>query len=111
MKKFTFVFILTILFSILLFPQTKNILSSPKSDVFMQGFYWNSPPGGIWYDSLAKLAPRLASAGFSAIWFPSPVKGAGGGMSMGYDPYDHYDFGDFQQKGSKKTRFGNQAEL
>ncbi|MFZ4622064.1 MAG: putative Ig domain-containing protein [Bacteroidota bacterium] len=77
----------------------------------MQGFYWNSPPGGLWYDSLAKLAPRLASAGISAIWFPSPAKGAGGGFSMGYDPYDHYDFGDYFQKGSKETRFGSKQEL
>lgn len=82
-----------------------------KSDVYMQGFYWNSPPGGIWWDSLSKIAPRLASAGFNGIWFPSPVKGAGGGFSMGYDPYDHYDFGEFNQKGSRETRFGSRQEL
>lgn len=87
------------------------LLTTPKSDVFMQGFYWNSPPGGIWWDSLAILSTRLASAGFSAIWFPSSSKGAGGGMSMGYDPYDHYDFGDYNQKGSLETRFGSKAEL
>ncbi|NUN70653.1 MAG: DUF1939 domain-containing protein [Bacteroidetes bacterium] len=84
---------------------------APKSDVFMQGFYWNSTPGGIWYDSLASLAPKLASAGFGGIWFPSPAKGAGGGFSMGYDPYDHYDFGEYFQKGSKETRFGSRQEL
>ncbi len=77
----------------------------------MQGFYWNSPPGGVWYDSLARLAPRLASAGIGAIWFPSPVKGGGGGFSMGYDPYDHYDFGEYNQKGGKETRFGSREEL
>lgn len=105
------------LFSILLIPvlvnaQDKNqLLNSPKSDVFMQGFYWNSPPGGIWWDSLKALSPRLASAGFSAIWFPSSSKGAGGGFSMGYDPYDHYDFGDYNQKGSRETRFGSKTEL
>ncbi|MCA0387383.1 MAG: putative Ig domain-containing protein [Bacteroidetes bacterium] len=87
------------------------LLTTPKSDVFMQGFYWNSPPGGIWWDSLAILSTRLASAGFSAIWLPSSSKGAGGGMSMGYDPYDHYDFGDYNQKGSLETRFGSKAEL
>ena len=30
---------------------------------------------------------------------------------MGYDPYDYYDLGDFNQKGGAKTWFGNQAEL
>lgn len=89
----------------------EKLRSNPKSDVYFQGFYWNSPPGGIWWDSLAKMAPRLASAGFSGIWFPSPVKGAAGGFSMGYDPYDHYDFGEFNQKGSRETRFGSRQEL
>lgn len=89
-----------------------NLLKeTPKSDIFMQGFYWNSPPGGIWYDSLSQIAARLAASGFSAVWMPSPVKGAGGGFSMGYDPYDHYDFGEFNQKGSRETRFGSRSEL
>ncbi|MCF8243224.1 MAG: DUF1939 domain-containing protein [Melioribacteraceae bacterium] len=87
------------------------LLTNPKSDVYLQGFYWNSPPGGIWWDSLASLAPALASAGFSGIWVPSPAKGAGGSFSMGYDPYDHYDFGDYFQKGTRETRFGSREEL
>jgi alpha-amylase len=92
-------------------PQPNKLFFSPKSDVFMQGFYWDSPPGGIWWDSLAQLAPRLASAGFSAIWYPSPVKGAAGTFSMGYDPYDHYDFGEYNQKGTTATRFGTRSSL
>ncbi|MGA9115406.1 MAG: alpha-amylase domain-containing protein [Bacteroidota bacterium] len=85
--------------------------NTPKSDVFMQGFFWNSTPGGIWWDSLKALAPRIGSAGFGGIWFPSPVKGQGGGFSMGYDPYDHYDFGEYNQKGTVETRFGSRQEL
>ncbi len=116
MKKFFFVFlILALLFSPDVFGQQQSSEKMagivPQSDVFMQGFYWNSPPGGIWYDSLAQLAPRLASAGFSAIWFPPPCKGAGGSLSMGYDLYDHYDFGDYNQKGTRETRFGSKDEL
>lgn len=90
---------------------TRTFQITPKSDVFMQGFYWNSTPGGIWYDSLTTLAPRLAAAGFGAVWYPSPSKGSAGGYSMGYDPYDHYDFGEFNQKGSIETRFGSRQEL
>lgn len=108
---FLTLFVLTIASSIFSQQNNESLKFSPKSDVFMQGFYWNSPPGGIWYDSLSKVAARLASAGFSAIWFPSPSKGAGGGFSMGYDPYDHYDFGEFNQKGSRETRFGSKNEL
>lgn len=77
----------------------------------MQGFYWNSTPGGIWWDSLASLAPGLASAGFSAIWFPPPTKGAAGALSMGYDIYDQYDLGGYNQKGSVPTRFGTRSQL
>ncbi len=87
-----------------------RLKNQPKSDVFLQGFYWNSPPGGIWYDSLSHIAARLASAGFGAVWIPPAAKG-GGGMSMGYDIYDNYDFGEYYQKGSLETRFGSRSEL
>ena len=30
---------------------------------------------------------------------------------MGYDPYDYYDLGEFDQKGSIPTWFGTKAEL
>ncbi len=30
---------------------------------------------------------------------------------MGYDPYDYFDLGDFDQKGGVKTWYGNRAEL
>jgi alpha-amylase len=85
--------------------------STPKSDAFIQGFYWNSTPGGIWWDSLSRLAPRLAASGISGIWIPAPTKGAAGSYSMGYDIYDHYDFGEYNQKGSIETRFGSRQEL
>ncbi|MCF8305797.1 MAG: DUF1939 domain-containing protein [Ignavibacteriales bacterium] len=114
MRNFKFFCIIIILFAAsgLNYSQSNTVkLSNPKSDVFMQAFYWNSPPAGIWWDSLAALAPRIASAGFSSVWVPSAVKGAGGSFSMGYDPYDHYDFGEFFQKGSRETRFGSRTEL
>jgi alpha-amylase len=85
----------------------------------MQGFYWNVHPGdsaaattkGVWWDTLAAVAPELSGAGFSAVWTPSPAKGMSGVQSMGYDPYDYYDLGDLNQKGSVRTRFGTRAEL
>ncbi|NUN08387.1 MAG: T9SS type A sorting domain-containing protein [Ignavibacteriaceae bacterium] len=111
MKNSLLAFLFVLSLSAGAYAQEKDFSTLPKSDVFLQGFYWNSTPGGIWWDSLASLAPRLASSGFSAVWFPNAVKGAAGGFSMGYDPYDHYDFGEFNQKGSRETRFGSRAEL
>ena len=113
MKKLFSVSVL-ILFTLSINSQSLNELeklrTTPKSDVFLQGFYWNSNPGGIWWDSLKSLAPRLASAGFSAVWIPPAAKG-GGGFSMGYDIYDNYDFGEYNQKGSTETRFGSKSEM
>lgn len=100
---------------VVLFTQFNNqvaaTMDNSKSDVIIQGFYWNCTPGGLWWDSLFQLAPQLASAGYGAVWFPSPVKGMAGGFSMGYDPYDHYDFGEYNQNGSTETRFGSRQEL
>lgn len=84
---------------------------TPIGDTYLQAFYWNVVPGGIWWDSLTLLSPKIKSAGFSSIYIPPPSKGAGGGFSMGYDIYDHYDFGEFYQKGSRETRFGSRDEL
>lgn len=111
MKKFLVTFL--ILFSSVSFAQKQFQfpLTTPQSDAILQGFYWNSTPGGIWWDSLAKLAPRIRAAGFSSVWFPAAMKGAAGPFSMGYDPYDQYDFGEYNQKGSIETRFGSRSEL
>src|SRR5450432_358905 len=77
--------------------------------IMLQGFYWDCPGG--WYATLEKEAPDLSKAGFSAIWLPQPAKGGAGAKSMGYDIYDHYDLGEFDQKGSVATHFGTKAEL
>ena len=56
--------------------------------------------------------PALARVGFTSLWLP-PVHKAGnlGGPSMGYDPYDYYDLGDYDQKGSIPTWFGTKNDL
>ncbi len=71
-----------------------------KTQVLLQGFYWDvpSPAAGAasapwWWDHLAKQAPGLHSAGFTAVWIPPVTKGASGGYSVGYDPFDDYDLG------------------
>jgi alpha-amylase len=86
-----------------------------KSGVMMQGFYWDVPAGGTWYNTMKSKAAGLANMaggyGIDAIWFPPVSKADNGGYSMGYDPYDYYDVGQYNQKGSTETRFGSQAEL
>jgi len=89
---------------------------APLNDVMMQAFYWDVPVderglNGTWWDNLRTKAPELKASGISAIWTPGPAKGNWGIVDNGYGTYDHYDLGNYFQKGSTETRFGSRAEL
>src|SRR5690242_4617722 len=80
-------------------------LASARSNVLIQGFYWDvpSPSAGNgsadwWWDHLAARANALRQAGFTGVWIPPVLKGASGGYSVGYDPFDDYDLGSKLQK-------------
>jgi len=80
----------------------------------MQGFYTNVPSGygnPWWWDHLAEQASTFAQNGIGAVWIPPSIKGASGGYSTGYDPFDDYDLGDKNQKGSIPTHYGNREQL
>jgi alpha-amylase len=86
--------------------------------VMMQGFYWDVPAGGNWYDTMKSKAYELrymvgngTKYGINRIWFPPVSKAQGGGYSMGYDPHDYYDLGQYNQDGTVETRFGSASEL
>lgn len=84
--------------------------------VIMQAFYWDCPKlegkEYHWWKHLESVTPSLKGAGFTALWLPPASKAANiGGASMGYDPYDYYDLGHIDQKGSVKTWFGSKDDL
>jgi len=84
--------------------------------VIMQSFYWDCPEREdqeyAWWNHVKGKVPSLSAVGFTALWLPPANKAANiGGPSMGYDPYDYYDLGDIDQKGSGKTWFGSRDEL
>jgi alpha-amylase len=84
--------------------------------VIMQAFYWDCPrlenKEYQWWSFVADRVPMLSRAGFTALWVPPASKAANlGGPSMGYDPYDYYDLGDTDQKGSRETWFGSKDDL
>jgi alpha-amylase len=81
--------------------------------VLLQGFFFDvkSASAGPWWDHLAGQAQDLGKAGFTAIWLPPPLKGASGGLSNGYDPFDDYDLGSKNQKGTVPTHYGTREEL
>lgn len=91
-------------------------IGNAQNDVMMQAFYWDVPVdnqnlNGSWWDTLSAKASGMKSAGFTGIWVPSPSKGNFGIWDMGYGIYDHYDLGNYNQKGTTETRFGSRSEL
>jgi len=82
--------------------------------VMLQTFYWDCPrleaQEHQWWVQVKNRIPALQQAGFTALWLP-PVTKAAGWKSMGYDPYDYYDLGEFNQKGGVPTWFGTRQEL
>jgi alpha-amylase len=81
--------------------------------VLLEGFFLglDSGPGNFWWDRLARQSHDFATSGFTAIWLPPPLKGASGGFSNGYDPFDDYDLGAKDQMGTIPTRYGTRESL
>ena len=69
------------------------------------------PGADWWWDHLAKQAHAIRKAGFTAVWLPPVWKGASGIQSIGYDPYDDYDLGAKDQRGTLPTRYGTREQL
>ncbi len=83
----------------------------PGGPVMMQAFYWDVPAGGTWWNTVKNKVDDWANAGITSIWLPPSAKAQNGPFSMGYDPFDYFDFGQYNQQGSTETRFGSKTEL
>jgi len=81
------------------------------SGVMMQGFYWDVEPRHEWWEELTTKVEGWADAGVNRVWLPPASKGQSGGYSMGYDPSDYFDLGEYDQHSTVETRFGSRAEL
>ena len=62
------------------------------------------------WTEIARKMPELAEAGYTSLWLPPPTKGSGG-LSVGYDLWDPFDFGSKDQRNTVRTRYGTEAEL
>lgn len=84
--------------------------------VLMQAFYWNSPIVSNqefnWWNYVISEIPHLKTTGITALWLPPACK-AQDVKSMGYDPNDFYDLGEYIQKyhTRKETWFGSKDDL
>lgn len=76
----------------------------------LQSFHWYSEGNGTLYNHIKDSSDWLKDLGITSVWFPPAYKGAGGGYSVGYDPYDLYDLGEFDQKGTIPTKYGTKED-
>lgn len=81
------------------------------NQVLLQAFEQQIPADGSLWRTIGEKVGEFASRGISALWIPPPCKGASGSNSNGYDLYDLYDLGEFDQKGSIRTKYGTKTEL
>jgi alpha-amylase len=83
---------------------------SEPNGVMMQYFHWYIPADGSLWRQVAEEASELVKMGVTSLWLPPAYKGTGGGMDVGYGVYDLFDLGEFDQKGSVRTKYGTKAE-
>ncbi|MBV9386447.1 MAG: alpha-amylase [Chroococcidiopsidaceae cyanobacterium CP_BM_ER_R8_30] len=83
---------------------------SEPNGVMMQYFHWYIPPDGSLWNEFKGKVKELAAAGITAVWLPPAYKGTAGGYDVGYGVYDMFDLGEFEQKGSVRTKYGTKDE-
>jgi alpha-amylase len=76
----------------------------------MQYFHWYIPDDGTLWDQANRQAADLSAKGFTALWLPPAYKGNGGKSDVGYGVYDLFDLGEFDQKGSIRTKYGTRQQ-
>lgn len=89
----------------------KAAQSEETSDngTMFQYFEWYLPSDGTLWSDLSKDAGNLADSGFTAVWMPPAYKGTSS-QDVGYGPYDLYDLGEFNQKGTIRTKYGTRTQ-
>ncbi|BCS26228.1 alpha-amylase [Aspergillus puulaauensis] len=75
-----------------------------------QAFEWHVPDDQAHWRRLLQELPTLKRMGVDNIWIPPGCK-AMSPSGNGYDIYDLYDLGEFDQKGTRPTKWGTKEEL
>lgn len=81
-----------------------------RNHTMMQFFEWHLEADGNHWNHLKELAPELKKTGIDSVWIP-PVTKAISAYDNGYSVYDLYDLGEFDQKNTVRTKYGNKQQL
>ncbi|KAK3385763.1 alpha-amylase-like protein [Podospora didyma] len=83
----------------------------PANQTMVQGFEWYMPADFQHWRRLADDAiVPLSQLGVTSLWLP-PASKAAWPQGNGYDTYDLFDLGEFDQKGARHTKWGSKEEL
>jgi alpha-amylase len=75
-----------------------------------QFFHWYYPTEGNLWLHAADEANHLSALGVTHAWLPPAYKSAEGTDEPGYAVYDLFDLGEFDQKGTIRTKYGSRQE-
>ncbi|GKZ33361.1 hypothetical protein AbraIFM66950_003213 [Aspergillus brasiliensis] len=84
--------------------------NAPDNTLMLQAFEWHVPADQGHWRRLHQALPSFKAIGVDNIWIPPGCK-AMNPSGNGYDIYDLYDLGEFEQKGSRATKWGTKEEL
>jgi alpha-amylase len=81
-----------------------------RNHTMMQFFECYVEANGQHWKRLKELAPELKARYIDSVWLPPVTKGQSA-VDTGYSVYDLYDLGEFDQKGTVRTKYGTKQEL
>ena len=88
----------------------KSSKPNKVNETMMQYFEWYYPCDGSLWNKVKENAEELCAIGITSLWLPPACKAADGIYDVGYGSYDLYDLGEFDQKGTVKTKYGTKDE-
>ena len=86
-----------------------EVIDMSNNQTMMQYFEWYLPNDGLWWKRCAAKATNLRNLGITQVWLPPAYKGTSQN-DVGYGVYDMYDLGEFDQKGTVRTKYGTKDE-
>lgn len=90
-------------------PRNRERSFMNDNKTLMQYFEWYLPDDGLFWKRCSAQAERLKERGFDMVWLPPAYKGTSS-ADVGYGVYDLYDLGEFDQKGTVRTKYGTAQE-
>jgi alpha-amylase len=80
------------------------------NQTLVQYFHWYYNDELQLWKKVSAEAKSIKDIGITGVWLPPAYKSTEGDASVGYDCYDLYDLGEFDQKNSVATRYGTKEE-